>query len=431
VTDLSRQRRVPLSALVLSLASLAVPVTANFLLPGLMQEEYGVLVWATVLVPAFLLAYHRGRRGVTIALAAGMAVLSLTHAAVSGLGMATPDWKLLGAVVVVFVAICVALGVMAEQLHRQREFAEDLSLLDPLTGLPNRRFAELTLVAQFAAATRGRRLAVVMFDLDHFKRVNDAHGHEAGDETLKGFAAVLRRHGRRMDFSGRLGGEEFISVLSDCAPQAATGFAERVRASLREHRFPWGQVTVSAGVATYQEGMASHEILVAAADRALYQAKQAGRDRVQLLKDEPAPVPAVTVPAPTTPAARILVVDDDADVLNAVAKLLAAGGFAVETTRDPETALHWYKSGAKTFDLLVTDVLMPTMTGVVMVDQILPHRPDLRVVYMSGYVQKGGVTWAGLPGGAVAFVPKPVEMQNLLDTVRDVLGRPAPTTVTP
>ena len=431
VTDQTRQRRVPPRALLLSLASLAVPVTANFLLPGLVQEEYGVLVWATALVPAFLLAYYRGRWGVTFALAAGMVVLSLTHVAVAGLGMATPDWKLLLAGVALYVAICIALGAMSELLHRQREFAVKLSLMDQLTELPNRRFAELTLDAQFAAATRGRRLVVVLFDLDRFKRINDLHGHESGDTTLREFAAVLRKHCRRMDFSGRIGGEEFIAILSDCTPQAGIGFAERVRTTMREHRFPWGQVTVSAGVATYQEGMASHEILVAAADRALYQAKQAGRDRVQTQKEEPAPAPRPPAPASASPAARILVVDDDADVLTAVAKLLGAGGYAVETTRDPETALHWYKSRTKSFDLLVTDVLMPTMTGVVLVDQILPQRPDIRVVYMSGYVQKGGVTWAGLPGGTVGFVPKPVEMQDLLDTVREVLNRPEPSPVAP
>ncbi len=424
MTDVSQPRPVPPRALVLSLASLAVPVSAQVLLPDLLQE-YGILVWASALVPAFLMAYYRGLRGVAVAAAAGMAVLSLTQAAVSAAGIPGPDWRVLLAVVAVYVAVCVALAAVAELLHRDRALAERLALLDPLTGLPNRRFAELTLDSQFAAAARGRPLTVVLFDLDHFKRVNDQAGHDAGDATLKVFADVLRKLTRRMDFSGRIGGEEFISILSDCPLEQAAAFADRVRTALRGHAFPWGQVTVSAGVGAYEEGMASHEILVGHADRALYRAKLGGRDQVATMSPEARARPATPAPVATAPpAARVLVVDDDGDVLRAVVKLLRAGGYEAEGTTDPNIAVERFASGQEV-DLLVTDVLMPAMTGIVMVDQILPGRPDLPVVYMSGYVQKGGVTWAGLPGGTVGFVQKPVEMDDLLGAVRDVLQRAA------
>jgi PleD family two-component response regulator len=188
-------------------------------------------------------------------------------------------------------------------------------------------------------------------------------------------------------------------------------------------------MTVSAGVAGYQQGMASHELLIAAADRALYQAKEKGRDRVELAA-APTPPPASPLkpeaPPPPTAAGRVLVVDDDRDVLRAVVKVLQAAGYTAEGTTSPQNAIARYKSGPDSFDLVVTDVLMPDITGMVMVDLLLGHKPDLRVVYMSGYVQKGGVTWAGLPGAVVGFVPKPIEMQELLNAVKEALTRPLP-----
>lgn len=284
-------RPVPIRALLLSLGSLAVPVLAVLLFPEWTQDDQGILIWLTSLVPAFLFAYYRGLRGVALALAGGMAVLTLTQVAVLLLGRAAPDWYLLLAVVAIYVGICIALAVFAEILHRERRAAEALALVDDLTGLPNRRHAEITLDAQFAAAVRGSPLAVVMFDLDHFKQVNDRHGHEAGDEALRAFAEVLRRNTRRMNLSARFGGEEFLSVLGGGGIATGVVVAERVRAGIESQRFAWGRVTVSAGVAAYEEGMGSYEILVVAADRALYRAKQAGRNRVAAAEPTPAAAP--------------------------------------------------------------------------------------------------------------------------------------------
>jgi len=422
-------RAVPIRALVLSFASLAVPVVAVAVFPDWVQDDQGVLLWLTALVPAFLFAYYRGLRGVALALAGGMAVLAVTQVAVLLFGKAAPNWYLLLAVVAIYIGICIALAVFAEILHRERRAAEALALVDVLTGLPNRRHAEITLDAQFAAALRGLPLAVVMFDLDHFKAVNDRHGHEAGDEALRAFADVLRRNTRRMDLSARFGGEEFLAVLGGSGIQPAAVLAERVREGIEAERFSWGGLTVSAGVAAYEEGMGSYEILVATADRAMYSAKAGGRNRVAVAEPVKAvaPLPAAAV-TPATPRPRagggeaVMVIDDDPNMLGAVGRLLRRAGYRVEETDDVDLVMRRFGEAAPP-DLLVTDVMMPRMNGLALADRILASHPGLRVIYLSGYLQKE-VSWAGLPGAVTGFVAKPPDPEALLAMTRDVLDRP-------
>jgi diguanylate cyclase (GGDEF)-like protein len=407
-----------------------VPVAGILVFPDWVQDEQGVLLWLTSLVPAFLLAYYRGLRGVALALAGGMAVLSLTQVAVLVFGQTAPNWYLLLAVVAIYVGICIALAVFAEVLHRERRAAEALALVDGLTGLPNRRHAEVALDAHFAAAGRGIPLAVVMFDLDHFKDVNDRHGHEAGDEALRAFADVLRGNTRRMDLSARFGGEEFIAVLGGSGIPPAAALAERVREGIEAQRFPWGGLTVSAGVAAYEEGMGSHEILVATADRALYAAKAGGRNRVVVAEPvkavAPPPPPAARLEAPTPAPARggetVIVIDDDPGMLGAVGRLLRRAGYRVEETDDADAVIRRFGDAAPP-DLLITDVMMPRMNGLALADRILASHPGLRVIYLSGYLQ-ADVSWAGLPGAVTGFVAKPPDPEALLAMTREVLDRP-------
>ncbi|HEX9109213.1 MAG TPA: diguanylate cyclase [Longimicrobiales bacterium] len=155
-----------------------------------------------------------------------------------------------------------------------------LSLTDPLVQLPNRRQLDFFLEKEFAAAQRGRSLCFVLFDLDRFKEYNDTLGHQAGDQALIHFADVLRMETRAMNLAARYGGEEFAAVLSETSKAAALGYAQRVRRRLSAE--VGGELTVSAGVAVYDESMALASELVAAADRALYRAKEEGRNRVCL-----------------------------------------------------------------------------------------------------------------------------------------------------
>jgi diguanylate cyclase (GGDEF)-like protein len=303
--------------------------------------------------------------------------------------------------------------------------------VDVLTGLPNRRHAQLVLDAQFAAAVRGRPLAVLMFDLDNFKRVNDQHGHVAGDGALRVFAELLRQNTRRMDLSARFGGEEFISILGDCRLPSAIALADRIRSSTESLVFPWGSVTVSVGVAAYEPGMGSYEVLLAAADRALYGSKQGGKNRVTGAVPMPAEAQRPRAARPAAPVASsqgrgetVLLVDDDPDTLRLIGKLLRRAGYRVEETEDPGAVVRRFGTGVPP-DLLIADIMMPRMNGLTLADRIATTHPGVRVVYLSAFVGQE-VSWAGLPGAVTGFVAKPIDPQALLAMTRDVLDRAVP-----
>ena len=269
---------IPLAGLVLSFGALGLPVGLTFLFPE-SATGYELLFWLVALIPSFLLAYYRGWKGVAIAMLVGMAVLSLVQVLVLALDIRT-DWMFLFAVVAAYICIGLSVGLVSELLHQERARAERLALVDDLTDMPNRRMATLILEREFAAARRGRSLAVVVFDLDRFKEFNDRHGHAAGDEALRAFVRALRSRTRRMDLSARYGGEEFIAVLSNAGIDAGCRFADGVRDALAVEGLP-EPLTVSAGVAAYDPSMESVSELVEAADEALYRAKSNGRDRVE------------------------------------------------------------------------------------------------------------------------------------------------------
>jgi diguanylate cyclase len=154
---------------------------------------------------------------------------------------------------------------------------------DALTDLENRRAFDEDLGQRFAEWRRnGTEFCLAMLDVDHFKRINDAHGHPAGDEVLKGLARVLAASVREMDVVGRLGGEEFAVLLPCTSLAEGQGVAERLRRSIEETRFAWKDivlpVTVSVGLANVRIVSDPAE-LVNQADRALYAAKKAGRNR--------------------------------------------------------------------------------------------------------------------------------------------------------
>jgi len=161
---------------------------------------------------------------------------------------------------------------------RLYEQTKAISLHDPLTGLPNRRFLEIQLEKHFEAGRRyAQDLSVIMLDIDHYKRYNDAFGHQAGDRLLSGLAQVLLAEMRKSDYVFRYGGEEFLALLPDTGLAMACEAAERLRAAVERKT----GVTISLGVAVLQEGMPDRETLIKAADAALYRAKGLGRNRVE------------------------------------------------------------------------------------------------------------------------------------------------------
>jgi two-component system cell cycle response regulator len=162
----------------------------------------------------------------------------------------------------------------------------EMAVTDGLTGLHNRRYLETHLDIMFErAVSRGRPLSYLIADIDKFKSINDAFGHDGGDDVLREFANLLRRQVRGADLVSRYGGEEFVVAMPDTDAELAAKVAERVRAAVAESSFnlPSGRnvpVTVSVGVATLQGRSDSIANLAKRADTALYEAKAAGRNRV-------------------------------------------------------------------------------------------------------------------------------------------------------
>jgi two-component system, cell cycle response regulator len=186
-----------------------------------------------------------------------------------------------------------------EQLVAAREALREQATTDSLTGIANRRTILETLGRELERSRRaGTSCAVVFVDLDHFKRVNDTHGHAAGDAVLRQAASTMRSTLRPYDLLGRYGGEEFVVVLPGCDAAGARAVAERLRGTVSAAPTVVGElslsVTCSVGVAVGGGASgADRERLLAAADAALYRAKEAGRDRVVVDGDDRPPAPAI------------------------------------------------------------------------------------------------------------------------------------------
>lgn len=166
-----------------------------------------------------------------------------------------------------------------------------LASTDPLTGLLNRRrFLELAQAEQARAQRYGRPVAVLLVDLDHFKRVNDTHGHRMGDAVLRTAADVLTASRRTSDLAARFGGEELVLLLPETDLKGAVGLAERLRLALAGAQTGLDgidvRITASIGVAALRPGE-SLDSLLHRADQALYSAKRAGRDRVMVAAGQP------------------------------------------------------------------------------------------------------------------------------------------------
>lgn len=186
---------------------------------------------------------------------------------------------------------------------------EHYALTDMLTELPNRRSGMETLAETWSIANRtGQLMAIMLIDIDHFKGINDNYGHAIGDKVLIAVSAIIRKTARKGDTFCRLGGEEFLVV---CQPgntdaKSAVLFAERLRQHIHNQQITVEnfniQISVSIGVALKEPGMHSEDHLVNAADKALYAAKNAGRNRVFLsLNNKLIAAPAANNKPPATP----------------------------------------------------------------------------------------------------------------------------------
>lgn len=172
----------------------------------------------------------------------------------------------------------IEIGMLQSKLREQ-------AIRDPLTNLFNRRYLEETLDRELARAAREEySLCLIMIDLDHFKRINDTHGHEAGDHVLKALAEALSHESRRGDFACRYGGEEFVVVMPNINMETAYERAGGLRNVLNSLCIPYGyyklSVTISMGIACFPANGRTRQSVLRAADQAMYAAKEAGRDHI-------------------------------------------------------------------------------------------------------------------------------------------------------
>lgn len=258
--------------------------------------QAGVLLWT-------LLQYRKSRRWVgywfvvagvlscmlTFALRAVLSVLGPGE--VAGVNVAAV-MSLVTVVALLAGMVFLATGTLVMALEQQVNRNRRMALLDPLTGLPNRRHARDHLPRALSAARRAQQsLALLMLDVDHFKQVNDTHGHPAGDAVLQRLGQTLRKRLRAHDMAARFGGEEFLVMLPDTDIEGAVQVASVLRETIAQERIALssGQeisVTVSIGLcATTVARSTTADAMIAAADEALYLAKAQGRNcvRVQAL----------------------------------------------------------------------------------------------------------------------------------------------------
>jgi diguanylate cyclase (GGDEF)-like protein len=181
-------------------------------------------------------------------------------------------------------SLIIAIAVLSTALMRSDVENRGAAVVDPLTGMLNRkalsdRAAE---VAEQSEVT-GQPVGLIIADVDHFKKVNDSHGHQAGDIVLKEAAYVMRKQLRAFDLVYRIGGEEFVVLLPGAGLEEGVEIAEVLRSTIEETRFTGGhEVRMSFGVAASRSGTRfEHQTVFNAADRALYEAKKAGRNRVR------------------------------------------------------------------------------------------------------------------------------------------------------
>jgi putative two-component system response regulator len=408
-----------------ALICLIAPVAIGVAAPRFLTWGGGAVLYLT-LVPAFVIPYGYEWRGAVFSLVAGEMALFMSALLMMAQGI-SPGGVIMPVSLTLFV-VSVGAGRVTTLLHRSRAESERKALSDPGTGLPNRRHALIHLKRGFAAASRGGMLAVVAFDLDRFKRINDQHGHATGDQVLATFARILRARTREMNLSGRLGGEEFIAILENTGLEGAVTFAEDVRMALEVTPFPFGSVTVSAGVAAHEKGMASPDVLRAAADQALYMAKLRGRNQVAVVGSVPSrgkydPVEIAPQHAQYGKGERLLVVERDRGTRQSLSSALRRTGFEIIEADSPDQAIRIARGLGTPPDAVITDLVMPSMTGYHLVEELNNAGASMRALYLASHLpdQKGD---DGEDIEVRQILRRPVALDDLAQAVRRLLDAP-------
>lgn len=304
-------------------------------------------------------------------------------------------------------------AVAAHVRHRSEQRQE--SRTDVLTGLPNRAgLFEAIQVALPVAWRQNQPVSVAMIDLDHFKSVNDTHGHQVGDEVLQRCGQVLSSSLRISDLVARIGGEEFCAFLPNTTLEGALVALDKARNAVRALRFKGAgdlpfTVTFSAGLTEIERDEPPHSA-IARADRRLYLAKAGGRNRVVAVDD------AGEIPAP-----RVMLVDDDDALARMVSTLLSREGLQPVRFNAGVPALNALKTDE--FVLAILDLNLPDMTGFDLLREVRKQRSAaaLPIVMLTGSTDERDLV-RGFELGANDYVTKPFHASELIARVRHARG---------
>jgi len=346
-----------------------------------------------------------------------------------GTALAPDDRKALGAA-----AALIAIALRNVQLFGE---TRDHSVRDRLTGCFNREHCLETLDGELRRARRsGRPLSIVMFDIDDFKTINDELGHLRGDEILRAVGAQLTRVVRSTDVSCRYGGDEFLIILPDTHLLGSEHVAENLRREIATLAIAAAgervlAVTASVGLAAAAPVELDVAALIKRTDEALYRAKRAGRNRVCVAVPPGSPVESVPqgpdLMASTSPSATvatgsetILVADDEPFAHDLIRRALEPRGYTVLSARNAAEAVAIGEAHHGPIHLLLTDVVMPDLHGPDLAQRIRRLRPEIKVLYVSGFIGHPAVDLATV-GRDAAFLQKPFTSDALATKVREEL----------
>ncbi len=315
-------------------------------------------------------------------------------------------------------------------LNRMRQFA----VRDGLTELFNRKGIEEELERVWLLAQRYHHpVGFVIFDIDHFKTLNDTYGHPVGDQLLREFAQLVRATARVSDIAGRYGGDEFVVILAEADTAATRAFCERLLDAIHRHVFCESthalKLTASIGfaVSPAEETPLSASEVLSQADHALYNAKRSGRNRIcgwEDLVPRPPPEPRGAAQPGAAPAeepsrARVLLVDDDPNVILALQSILESEGYQIAAADTAATALKALREQPH-FDIVMTDLNLPDGAGLDLLDKIHAQDDTIVRIVITGQATVDNAI-ACLRRGAFDFIEKPIHAGQLLAVLEKAL----------
>jgi diguanylate cyclase (GGDEF)-like protein/putative nucleotidyltransferase with HDIG domain len=313
-----------------------------------------------------------------------------------------------------------AVFVALRRMHR-------LATRDHLTGLYNRIRLEEELKRTWAMSQRySSPMSLLVVDVDNFKLLNDSYGHAVGDEVLCDLAELLGNAARSTDVVARYGGDEFVAVLPVADEDAARIFAQRFLDLVRNHLFCPDTLKLrlhaSVGVAcsSIENPATTADELLSQADRALYLAKRGGRDRFAVWSERSATASDGAEPSIKSSARRIIVVDDESAVLTLIECMLVRLGYDVVTCDAGHEVLKTLGDDPGGFDLLLTDLSMPGMTGIEILQGVASIDNTIVKIVMTGFATVDTAVDC-LREGAYDFIQKPVRMGELSALIKRAL----------